>query len=150
MPAVGHIGGWLEGVVMELLEQDGDPYKFKLADKRIVRFDVEYSEGVKIYALVNGEEEKIGELSFSESEVDCGIYTGFVYKLTHAFLEGRGGAYKRNGIATKAFELFCECHPDAEIDLPVDDGMRHDDGSHMTSEGLAFINSLRRKFGENK
>lgn len=147
VPAVGYVLGWLKGVVMELLEQDGDSYKFKLADRRIVRLDVEYSEGVKIYAIDGKREEKIGELNFSATEEDYGAWAKSVYKLTHAFLEGKGGAYKRNGIATKAFELFCDCHAEAEINLPIDDGMRHADGSHVTSEGCAFIGSLRRKFG---
>ena len=131
---------------MELLEQDGDFFTFKLADNRIIKLYVGYAEGVKMYAIDGKREEKIGELIFSEIEVDCGTGSGFIYKLTHAFLEGRNGAYKRNGIATKAFELFCDFHAEAEINLPVNDGMRHADGSHMTSEGLAFIDSLRRKF----
>jgi len=79
-------------------------------------------------------------------EEDCGPMTEQVYKLTHAFLEGRGGYYQGHGICTEAFKLFYEMYGDSRFEFPENDGLKHDDGSHMTSEGLAFVESLKRKF----
>jgi hypothetical protein len=129
--------------MLKLIKSDNDSRIFQLQSGEQVKICAD-DYNVKIYEMDSGDE--IGELSFRMWEEDYGPMTVQVYKLTHAFLEGKGGYYQGHGIATEAFKLFHELHDDCRFEFPENNGIKHDDGSHMTSEGLSFVESLKRKF----
>jgi len=131
--------------MLKLITDDNDSRIFQLKSGEQIKICADEC-GVKIFEVKSGD--KIGELIFRMWEDGNSYITEQVYKLTHAFLEGKRGYYKRQGIATEAFKLFYNLHDDSRFELPEDDGQKHDDGSHMTSDGLAFVESLRRKFFE--
>lgn len=93
-------------------------------------------DSVAVYA---GSEE-VGRLSFRQIEEPGETY----YHLTHAFIEGRGGAYKRQGIGTEAIRLFRDC-TGGPITFSEDDGIQREDGSHLTGDAPEFVNSLKKK-----
>ena len=116
------------------------------------RFVYQLDDGRKVF--INLEDERvsvsdeknkeIGYLSFNQTEMPIGAgNTDFVYKLTHAYLEEDNGSYKRKGIMTKAFRLF-SWNVGQLIELSDDNGMKHSDGSHLTGEGVPFVDSLRK------
>lgn len=129
--------------MLTLVKNDSDSRVFQLPSGEQVQLSLNES-GVNIYELRSND--KIGELSFRMWEEDYGPSTVQVYKLTHAFLEGKDGYYQGKGIGTAAFEFFYEIYGDSRFQFPENDGLKHDDGSHMTSSGFAFVESLKRKF----
>lgn len=67
--------------------------------------------------------------------------------MTTALIEGESGRFKRQGLGTEAVRFFI-CCTGYEIELPENDGIRKSDGNHLTSDGVAFVDSLRRKMDE--
>jgi hypothetical protein len=64
------------------------------------------------------------------------------YHLTSAFIEGGGGKYKYRGIGTEAFRFFRE-YTSAKVTFSENDGLRKDDGSHLTGDGVRFVTKLK-------
>lgn len=96
---------------------------------------------VGIYA--NGD--KVGYLSFRCYEVPLSPYEDrTICRLTHAFLEGHDGRYRRHGVATQAVRFYLVC-TGYYLELPENDGIRKDDGSHLVNDGPGFVASLRDK-----
>lgn len=92
---------------------------------------------------------EIGRLSFRAYEAPAKYYEETYYHLTHAFIEGGGGKYKHQGIGTEAFKLFREC-TGAEVTFSENDGIRKDDGSHLTGDAPRFVSSLKAKMARGE
>jgi hypothetical protein len=79
----------------------------------------------------------IGQFSFGERD-------GPVLKLTWAHLDKLGEAYTRQGIGRRCLQLVKE-----RYGLPIiaedDDGIRKDDGSHLTGDAPAFVAQMRKE-----
>lgn len=95
--------------------------------------------------VLDGDGQEVGYLSFTCKDVPFGCGDVMqVYRLTHAFIEGGNGRYKHQGVGTEAVRFFQE-YIGQGVELPKDDGVRKDDGSHLTGDGPGFVGSLRRK-----
>ena len=103
-----------------------------------LRFEI---GGVGIYV----KNVEVGRLSFRHYETDgFGNETIDVCRLTHAFLEGGDGIYKRHGVGTEAVRFYLQS-TDCQLELPENDGIRKEDGSHLVKDGPAFVASLIKK-----
>jgi hypothetical protein len=111
-----------------------------LASGEVVEIRFE-DDSVAVYA--GGEE--VGRLSFRQIEEPEDTY----YHMTHAFIEGGGGAYKRQGIGTEAIRLFLEC-TGGPITFSDDDGIQRDDGSHLTGDAPGFVASIKAKLARGE
>lgn len=95
--------------------------------------------------LVYFEGVKIGEFHFNCYEQPVSPHMDeTIARLTHAFLEGENGRFKGQGIGTEAVRFFVQC-TDYRLELPENDGIRKDDGSHLVGDGPGFVESLRKK-----
>jgi hypothetical protein len=84
----------------------------------------------------------IGRFEFSFIE---GAGHGDDYlKLTHAFLEGCDGRFKRVGIGESILRTARHLwgYP---IVAEEDDGIRKSDGSHLTGDAPGFVRAMKRK-----
>jgi hypothetical protein len=98
-------------------------------------------ESVGVYA---GDDE-VGRLSFRLIEEPISPYEeATICRLTHAFIEGGGGKYQKHGIGTEAVRFYLECTGHT-LELPENDGLQKDDGSHLVNLGPVFVASLRKK-----
>ncbi|MUV15158.1 hypothetical protein [Noviluteimonas gilva] len=101
-------------------------------------------EGDCVYAYAGGNE--VGEFHFNCYDQPYQHSSETFARLTHAFLEGNNGRYMRQGVGTEAIRFFLRS-TGYILELPEDDGIKKDDGSHLVQDGPAFVNSLRRKQG---
>ena len=108
-----------------------------------LRFD---EDSVAIFA----QDEEVGRLSFRPYDVPVNKHQEETYfHLTYAFIEGRNGKFKRQGIGTEAFRLFREC-TGAEVTFSENDGIMRDDGSHLTGDAPRFVASLIAKMARGE
>ena len=100
--------------------------------------------------IANAKGEAVGEFNFALYEIPYGTDgEETIARLTHAFLEGHNGRYKRHGIGTAAVRFFISS-TGYTLDLPENDGLRKTDGSHLVDDGPAFVKSLREKLRDGK
>lgn len=125
--------------ITSIQEVDDETRQLVLDSGEIVELRFE-DDSVAVFA--QGEE--VGRLSFRAYEVPVNHHEETYYHLTYAFIEGGGGKYKHQGIGTEAFRLFREC-TGAEITFSENDGLRKDDGSHLTGDAPGFVASLKAK-----
>lgn len=79
----------------------------------------------------------IGKLEFVE-------YDDNVLHLVWAHLEGDEGRFVRQGIGRECLRLMSETYG-MPIVVNRDDGIRRDDGSHLTGDAPAFVEAMRRE-----
>ncbi|WP_306002462.1 MULTISPECIES: hypothetical protein [Brevundimonas] len=84
--------------------------------------------------------ERIGALAFSLMEDP----SGYSLKLVHAFLDGMGGSYRRQGIGREMLRRMIEMTGMA-IFAAENDGQVQEDGSHLTGDAPAFVAKMRRE-----
>ncbi|SDF26979.1 hypothetical protein [Dyella sp. 333MFSha] len=89
--------------------------------------------------VVNSQEEEIGHFEFAGAEGPGGDMT---WRLINMFLEGKGGAYKRQGIGSRAVRFFLWANSGDDFEITENEGIRKDDGSHLTEDGPAFMKHL--------
>ena len=110
-----------------------------------LKFEME-NQSVRIYVR----NEEVGCISLRHYEItDFGRATTEVCRLTHAFLEGSRGRYKRHGVGTEAVRFYIQA-TDCRLELPDDDGIKKDDGSYLVQDGPAFVASLKEKLKQGK
>jgi hypothetical protein len=123
--------------IVTRINKDDECRQIELATGEILqlRFD---ADCVSIYYA----NEEIGRLTFMlhDEPVSPGE-DQTVARLTHAFLEGAGGRYKRQGVGTEAVRFFLEC-TGYILELPKNDGVQKEDGSHLVGDRPAFVASL--------
>jgi hypothetical protein len=103
-----------------------------------LRFD---EESVGVFA---GDDE-VGRITFRLIEEPKSPFEDVTMcRLTHAFIEGGEGRYQGHGVGTEAVRFYIE-RTGYELELPENDGIQKDDGSHLVNAGPAFVASLRRK-----
>ena len=130
--------------ITSINEIDDETRQLVLDSGEIVelRFD---EDSVAIFA----QDEEVGRLSFRPYDVPVNQYEETCFHLTHAFIEGGGGKFKHQGIGTEAFRLFREC-TGAEVTFSENDGIKRDDGSHLTGDAPGFVASLKAKMARGE
>lgn len=110
--------------------------EFVCRDGRVVSILID-EDTYEAVATVEGGE-RIGALAFSLIKDP----SGYSLKLVHAFLEGMGGGYRRQGIGREMLRRMIEMTGMA-IFAAVNDGQVQEDGSHLTGDGPAFVAKMR-------
>lgn len=90
------------------------------------------------------EGQKIGGIHFALEEGPTG---GWVLKVTNMHLEDRPG-YTRCGIGTEIVRMAQDME-DAVVTFGREDGVKSEDGSHLTGSGPAFAHGIGRKRGRD-
>lgn len=87
--------------------------------------------------------ERIGAIEFLLIEQPAAP-DGYYLKMTHAFLEGVGGKYMRQGIGTECVRLMAKASG-FPITANENDGMVRQDGSHLTGDAPFWVAKLRER-----
>jgi hypothetical protein len=114
-----------------------------LTDGRVVV--LEYQDwGTRI--MIRGDETEPGEIGFKIREEECGPEEVRVARLIRCFNESFGG----HGVGTEAVKwfLFQEVLEPSDLEFPEHDGIRRDNGEHLTGDAPGFVASLKRKQAE--
>lgn len=67
-----------------------------------------------------------------------------IWRLTNMFLDGEGGRFQHQGIGTLAVKYFLWSVSADAFEITENDGLRREDGSHLTGTGVAFMAHLGR------
>lgn len=85
---------------------------------------------------------RIGAIKCRLVEKDMGPSSDYL-KMTNAFLEGGNGKFLHQGIGTRCIELLLEV-TSFPICVARHDGLRQEDGGHLTGDAPAFADKLER------
>jgi GNAT superfamily N-acetyltransferase len=114
-----------------------DSYKYECRDGRSVSIEIDDDTYEAIAYTVDGRE--IGRLRFREISDDNGCYL----KLVWAYLD-KLADYKGQGIGRECLRVVRD-----RYSLPITaedhDGIRQDDGSHLTGDAPGFVAKMREE-----
>jgi hypothetical protein len=82
--------------------------------------------------------------SFEFSFIEGAGHNDDYLKLTHAFLDGCDGNYKRLGIGESILRTVTK-YSGYPIVAEGDDGIRKPDGSHLTGDAPGFVSAMKEK-----
>jgi len=125
-------------MALTLTKDNGNERTYRLDDGRKVivtiddffsRIDVKTPDGIEI-----------GEFEFMLSSDD---FTQWYY-ITRMYLDLSGDSYKRKGIGRKCLQFFKEL-TGCPIFASENDGIRKDDGSHLTEDAPSFVAKMREE-----
>lgn len=109
--------------------------RFRLRDGREIEIRIE--DTLERIDIVDARGGAIGEFEFEV--IDEGRHQG--YLLVRAYMDYAGGSYKRMGIGREALRFFTES-ADMQVLARQNDGIRRDDGSHLTEDAPAFVAAM--------
>jgi hypothetical protein len=121
----------IDDETLELVLTTGDRVKLHLGYDRVRVLD---SNGDEVGCI------EFGSSEYGDDEDDAET----VWRVTHMFIEGGGGKYKRQGIGTRAVKFFLWANAGDGFEITENDGLRRDDGSHLTGDGVPFMAHLGR------
>jgi hypothetical protein len=112
---------------------------FTINDGRQVKIKVDDMD-YKATVLTSPGDKIIGSLEFRE----IGSPEENFLKITNAFLDRKDGSYLRQGIGRRCLTIVAEISG-LKIIASDDDGIRKDDGSHLTGDAPGFIAKMRQR-----
>lgn len=125
---------------------DDERMKLTLTDGRVVVL-VFQDTMERVIVTENGEQ--CGEFEFAVRDDGARPGESFqVARLRRAYNERFPG----HGVGTEAVKwfLFQQGVEPGALELPDNDGHRREDGGHLTGDGPAFVESLKRKLRDGK
>lgn len=115
---------------------------YRIKDGRHVRIEVDdFFEQVQAFDEKDGE---IGRFKFLEIEFDEIPQQEDTFKFIWGYLDSIDDSYKRQGIGRQMLLDF-KWLSGAKIVASQNDGMRHNDGSHLTDDAPPFIAQMREE-----
>lgn len=123
---------------LSLIKDHGDIRKYKLHDGRFIEIDV--SDDHEIIVKDN-QKNLIGKIELSYR--DDGL-PGSVpyYHITWMYMDLIDDSYKHQGIGREALLLFIEVNG-LKVTASDNDGLKKNDGSHLTGDAPTFIQKMR-------
>lgn len=112
---------------------------YQLPSGEIVKVSTDIA-GTEI-SVTNSRGEQIGRIELDSREDASGRQEFF---LTWGYLDMKGEQYKRQGIGRAALKFHHEMFG-APIYAQSDDGVRRDDGSHLTQDAPGFVAAMRKE-----
>lgn len=112
---------------------------YKLPSGEIVTISIDVG-GTEI-SVTDSRDEIIGRIEFDSREDLRGREE---YFLTWAYLDMKGEQYKRQGIGRAALKFHQDLF-DPRIHAQSHDGLRRDDGSHLTQDAPGFVAAMREE-----
>ena len=119
---------------------DEERLQLTLTDGRVVV--LEYQDwGTRV--MIHGDGTDPGEIGFEIREEDYGPEEVRVARMVRCFNESFSG----HGVGTEAVKwfLFQEVLEPSDLEFPEHDGIRRENGEHLTGDGPGFVESLKRK-----
>ncbi|MBZ9659476.1 hypothetical protein LB523_10505 [Mesorhizobium sp. ESP-6-4] len=110
------------------------PFTTKQGKQVLIVFD-DMGERVAIYAKVNGSDQQVGTFEFDHSPEGDGLL------MTLADINPD---YKRQGVGQKVLEEVTR-QTGQEIWARDFDGIKRDDGSHLTGDAPPFVQAMKEK-----
>lgn len=121
-----------------LLQDDHMKRTYRLDDDREINIVVD--ESLQEIYIEIPERKKIGEIILHR--IDTGQNEEF--KITHMFMDMLDASYKRKGIGHEALKFFKEI-TGGTITAEENDGIRKEDGSHLTGDAVEFVAKMREE-----
>ena len=123
---------------LNLVQDNGTVRKYQLEDGRCITIDVSDDSRIKITDKQNTEIGAI-ELSYVDYELPG---TSSSYKITWMYLDLKDNSYTKKGIGRQALIFFQEIYG-MPITASENDGLKKDDGSHLTQNAPYFVEKMR-------
>ncbi len=121
-------------MALRIILDEGNTRKYELESGEIVQIEID--EDINEVTVTNFNSEEIGSVEFRYF-VDEDIY-----KLSWMYLDKLDGRYLRQGIGRECVRFFKEFFG-CIIIAEHHDGIKRDDGSHLTGDAPAFVEKLR-------
>ena len=124
---------------LQLIEDGEWKRCYKLSDGRKITIQLDESfEWIKVW---DGQGREIGRIEFDHIEYDPPLDDE--YRITWMYMDIVDASYKRNGIGRACLQFFNEyC---GKPTFSPNDGIRRDDGSHLTQDAPVFIRQMKRE-----
>lgn len=90
--------------------------------------------------VTDAQGKEIGSIELSLIESDYSDH----YRIVSMFLDKNGGSYLRQGIGRECLKQHVEIF-NTSIIASDDDGIRKNDGSHLTGDAPGFISQMRKE-----
>ena len=119
----------------EVIEDCEWTRKLKLNDGRVVQLVL--NDALEWLQVNDEQGGKIGQINFHKIEMEDDYH----YKIVWMYLDLKDASYKRKGIGRAALQFFKE-RADSYLVAEGNDGMRRDDGSHLTGDAPAFVAAM--------
>jgi hypothetical protein len=128
---------------ISLVSENDAERTYRLDDGRIVKIKVDELSGEIFVTDQAGN--RIGRVELEELEIEEGKpLSAPVYRLKWMYNDLKDQSYVHKGIGREALKFFKEL-TGATITASENDGMRKDDGSHLTGDAPAFVAQMRRE-----
>jgi len=121
-------------------ERTGLKRKYGLPDGRTIF--IELDDDLELIEILDANRQLIGKIELRLIDEDDEQRNH--YLLSWAYLDLAGDSYKRCGIGRTALQLHQEL---AEYPIVArdNDGIRQDDGSHLTGDAPGFVEQMRKE-----
>lgn len=121
-------------MVLTLLKEDENIREYRLTSGEKIKIEIdEWSYEVKV---TNSNDKEIGRIEFKYDDYED------AHKIIWMYLDKLGDNYKRQGIGKECVKFYKEFF-DCRVYAEQNDGIRKDDGSHLTGDAPGFVQSLR-------
>lgn len=124
---------------LKLIADDEWVRRYELSDGREI--SIELDECLEWVKVTDTKGDEIGRIEFSRIENDPPV--GDEYKIIWMYMDLFDPSYKRQGIGRTCLKFFNECCGPPTVS--EDDGLRRDDGSHLTQDAPAFIHQMQKE-----
>lgn len=121
-----------------ILIEDNDlsrTYELTSGEHVIITLDEDYRE----ILVESYDGEYIGKI-----ELDCDHDYDPTCKIVWMYLDGQNGRYLHKGIGREALKFLKE-YSGCQIITEDDNGIKRDDGSHLTGDAPVFVNKMRKE-----
>ncbi|MBX9866082.1 MAG: hypothetical protein K2Y14_04150 [Burkholderiales bacterium] len=129
---------------LKLVKIEGDVFVYDLKDGRRIQLAFDLDNGCEVTELLSDNEEvNAGSISWEHNDEEYDGYERIQDERCHITHLNLFSGYIRQGIGTEIIRKLKEDYG-CLVTFSDDDGIRRDDGSHLTGDGPAFVNSLKR------
>ncbi|PTN37582.1 hypothetical protein [Desulfonatronum sp. SC1] len=125
---------------LSLVKDDGEIREYRLNDGRLVTIDVSDDSELVVKDHKNNE---IGKMNFSYRDEDFPGGSSY-YHITWMYLDLKDSSYLHKGIGREALTHFKEVYG-LPIKASDNDGLKKDDGSHLTGDAPTFVEKMRNE-----
>ena len=121
---------------LRIIEDKGLERTYKLSDGRVIKIVID--DLFESISVKNTEDKEVGRIEFREILDEYRT----CYKITWMYMDLIDRSYKKKGIGREALRFFKETIK-APIIVSEDDGMRKNNGSHLTGDAPAFVSKMQ-------
>ncbi len=125
---------------LKLINESNQKYRYQLQNGKRITIDVSDDSHILITDENNDEIGKF-ELSYKDNGMH---YSQDNYYITWMYLDLKNSEYTHQGIGRQALILFKENYG-LPITAASNDGIRRDDGSHLTGDAPGFVGKMREE-----